>query len=128
MLADDSADAIASIHGIEHFYAWEIQDILTEWKRILKPGGKLILELPCLDKMLFHMLHCVTNKLPLDPYMGLLALYGEQFQKDPAMAHHWAWTKEQLASILKFVGFREITDCEPRYHFAFRDMRWECIK
>ena len=41
-LATDSADAVAAIHVLEHFYEWEVYDLLTEWKRVLKPGGKIL--------------------------------------------------------------------------------------
>src|SRR5207244_238231 len=37
----DAADAVAAIHVLEHFYAWEAVPLLTEWKRILKPGGRI---------------------------------------------------------------------------------------
>jgi predicted SAM-dependent methyltransferase len=59
-LATDSADAVAAIHVLEHFYEWEVYDLLTEWKRVLKPGGKMILELPCMDKVFAYVHNCVT--------------------------------------------------------------------
>ena len=40
------ADEVMAIHVIEHFYHWEVGDLLREWVRVLKPGGKLILECP----------------------------------------------------------------------------------
>lgn len=36
---DESMDFIASIHGLEYF--WYTQEALTEWSRVLKPGGHL---------------------------------------------------------------------------------------
>jgi predicted SAM-dependent methyltransferase len=46
---DNYADEILSVHVIEHFWRWEVSDILKEWIRVLKPGGKLILECPNLQ-------------------------------------------------------------------------------
>ena len=39
---DNYADEILSVHVIAHFWRWEVYDILKEWIRVLKPGGKLV--------------------------------------------------------------------------------------
>ena len=41
----DIADAVFSSHTLEHFY--DTEGILRAWWRVLKPGGYLILYLPC---------------------------------------------------------------------------------
>ena len=38
--ASDSADEILSVHVVEHFWRWEVADILREWVRVLKPLHK----------------------------------------------------------------------------------------
>ena len=43
---DNSADEILSVHVVEHFWRWEVVDVLKEWVRVLKPGGLMILECP----------------------------------------------------------------------------------
>ena len=43
---DDSIDEILSVHVIEHFWRWEVLSVLTEWVRVLKPGGRMVLECP----------------------------------------------------------------------------------
>ena len=127
-LASNSADAVAAIHVLEHFYEWEVYDLLTEWKRVLKPSGKMILELPCMDKVFAYVHNCVVKKEPLQPFMTLNALYGDPKYKSEAMCHHWGWFQRPLQDMLETVGMQEITFCEPRYHFPFRDMRVECLK
>jgi predicted SAM-dependent methyltransferase len=52
-LPDDHADIAYAIHVLEHIQRWETEDVLKEWRRVLKPGGKLIIEVPCLDKFLW---------------------------------------------------------------------------
>src|SRR5687767_12241110 len=37
---DTSVDEILSVHVVEHFWRWEVLDVLREWVRVLKPGGK----------------------------------------------------------------------------------------
>jgi len=127
-IASDFADAVAAIHVLEHFYEWEVFDVLTEWKRILKPNGKMILELPCMDKVFAYVHNCVVNKQPLQPFMTLLALYGDPKHKQPAMCHKWGWFQEPLRQMLESVGMERIEFCVPKYHFPFRDMRIECYK
>lgn len=127
-IASESADAVAAIHVIEHFYEWEVFDILTEWKRILKPGGTMILELPCLDKVFGYIAQCVEKREPMAPFMTLFALYGDPQHKDPAMCHKFGWFTVHMQEMLQRVGMREIQNETPRYHHVFRDMRWECVK
>ena len=127
-IASDSADAVAAIHVLEHFYEWEVADLLTEWKRVLKPGGKMILELPCMDKVFAYVTNCVANREPLQPFMTLNALYGDPKYKNEAMCHHWGWFQVPLRQMLESVGMQKIEFFEPRYHFPFRDMRVECYK
>ncbi len=127
-IASDSADAVAAIHVLEHFYEWEVFDVLTEWKRILKPNGKMILELPCMDKVFAYVHNCVVSKQPLQPFMTLLALYGDPKHKQSAMCHKWGWFQEPLRQMLESVGMERIEFCVPKYHFPFRDMRIECYK
>jgi ubiquinone/menaquinone biosynthesis C-methylase UbiE len=127
-IASDSADAVAAIHVLEHFYEWEVADLLTEWKRVLKPGGKMILELPCMDKVFAYVTNCVINKEPLQPFMTMWALYGDPKHKSEAMCHKWGWFQTPLRNMLESVGMTEIKFCEPNYHFPFRDMRVECLK
>jgi len=127
-IASDSADAVAAIHVLEHFYEWEVADLLTEWKRVLKPGGKMILELPCMDKVFAYVTNCVANREPLQPFMTLNALYGDPKYKNEAMCHHWGWFQVPLRQMLESVGMQRVEFFEPRYHFPFRDMRVECYK
>jgi predicted SAM-dependent methyltransferase len=39
--ADNYADEIMAVHVVEHFWRWEVVEILSEWVRVLKPGGKI---------------------------------------------------------------------------------------
>ncbi len=46
--ASNSIDSIYSTHMIEHFYPDELEQLLRECKRVLKPGGGLRLVVPSL--------------------------------------------------------------------------------
>ena len=124
----DTADAVAAIHVLEHFYQWEAPALLSEWKRILKPGGKMILELPCLNKIFSYIADAVANSVKIQPFMTTLAIFGDPKHNAEAMCHKWGYFIESLVELLEEVGMKEIEVCVPRYHFPFRDMRIECKK
>lgn len=120
----NSADEIIAIHVAEHFYVREILKILRGWYEILKPGGTMVLELPCLDKVLEHF------KKGSPENFTLWALYGDpNTHKDgePAL-HKWCWSKDQMRQLLKAVGFDDVIEEVPQFHQPSRDMRWVCIK
>lgn len=127
-VASDTADAVAAIHVLEHFWPWEVPGILAEWRRILKPGGKLILELPCMDKICAYIAQSVNQKVPMVEGMTVHPLWGDPKHMDPAMMHKWGYSKQNIMDVLMAAGFQKIEDAEPRYHFRFRDMRMEAIK
>ena len=88
---DNYADEILSVHVIEHFWRWEVYEILKEWIRVLKPGGKLILECPNLQSACEEFL-----KSP-ETYSGpgkegqrtMWVFYGDPKWQDQLMVHRW---------------------------------------
>lgn len=46
MIPDATADLIYAAHVLEHFGRWEFRAVLSEWRRVLKPGGSLRLAVP----------------------------------------------------------------------------------
>lgn len=127
-LPDDYAEKAVAIHVIEHFYQWEVQDVLKEWKRVLQPGGKLVLELPCMDKVLNYIAVCVQQGAPLSPTMTWHVFWGDPKYQEVLMVHKWGYTQAMIADELTKAGFVDIVFADPRYHFAFRDMRVEATK
>lgn len=119
---DDTVEEIIAIHVIEHFYKWEIQPLLAEWRRVLVPGGKIILECPDLKKAAFHFL---TQD---SPQMGMWAFYGNPDLKDEYHCHHWGYTPETLAYELQIAGFRNVVKATAQFKIPQRDMRVEAAK
>ena len=118
------ADEVMAIHVLEHFYRWEVEDVLTEWVRLLAPGGRLILEMPDLELACRNVLAGSTDQ------MGMWPLYGDPSHRDPYMCHRWAWTYSTLEPILLHVGLSDVRRAAPLYHKARkdRDMRVEARK
>lgn len=124
---DEYADEILAVHVIEHFYLWEVEDVLKEWHRVLKPLGTLILELPDFEKIIHFF-----GQAPRLSYKQITALwwglYGDPRYRDPDMCHKWAYTFEDMKEILSVVGFTDIQKQEARYHVPARDMRIQARK
>ena len=114
---DNSVDEIYAIHLFEHLSRLEVQDILSEWRRVLKPQGKLVLEMPCLDKMAQMIVDGETNIR-----LTLLGIFGDPREASRMMLHQWSYTKKEIADLFLHCGFTcEVV--EPIYHLAKRDMR-----
>lgn len=123
-----TVDRIAAIHVLEHFYQWEVSDVLTEWLRVLKHGGKIILELPCLDMVFNHIFLRMKKGQPPAPGFSWFALWGDPRYKSVEMCHKWGYFRADMPLILSNAGFVNVAAEEPRYHFKNRDMRFVAFK
>lgn len=128
-LADNSVDEIIALHLWEHFHQWECVNVINEWKRLLKPGGRLVLELPNIYKCCQNLIsgRMEGGKHPWQ--LSYFGLYGDPRGSDPFMAHKWGWTPETITQFLKEHGFIKIRETQTQWHPAgrtHRDMRIEC--
>lgn len=122
-IEDNQADEIHAIHLFEHLHRYKASLILMEWKRVLKKGGKLILEMPCFDKVAKFI-----SEGSQDLRMTHYALFGDPNYQRPEMEHKWCYSMDELKRVLSEVGFNNIEFKTPAFHFEQRDMRVECTK
>lgn len=130
-LPDGCAAELMAIHVFEHFYRWEVEAVLAEWRRLLQTGGRLILELPNLVK-------CCENYLSgrmrggKDPdQLARWGIYGDPRTGDRFMCHPWGWSPEELESLLRANGFTSVKHVQTKFHPAgrnHRDMRLEALR
>ena len=137
----NTMEEIQCIHGLEHFPRWQVVSILIDWRRMLVPGGLLVLEMPCLN-MIIEILHKhptpdslpeVWHKLKdgrtVNKHIDAMGgLYGEQDPKKPHMVHKWCYSSQELREVLEAAGFENMVFKDPLYHRPFRDMRVEVRK
>lgn len=123
-LADGCATELHAMHIIEHFYRYDVDAAVAEWKRILRQGGKIVLELPNLEAAARNLLAGMRDQ------MTMWALYGDPGHGSPYMVHRWGYTPQTIQSLLAFHGFDNITLLPPQTHRARanRDMRVEAIR
>ncbi len=121
--SDNSVDEILSVHVVEHFWRWEVRDILREWVRILKPGGRMILECPNLESACRTFLEDPATRAREDQQgqRTMWVFYGDPAWKDPYMIHRWGYTPLSLAELLTEIGLVEIKQ-EPA-QFKLREPR-----
>lgn len=125
---DHYADEVHAYHVLEHLLRWKVEDCLREWSRVLKPGGQLILEMPCLDKILgIYSEYAKRGETP-PPRLSLWALYGDPGYRAEPMMHRWCYSVAELTSLLKGLGMSNVREEEPRTHIKMRDMRLVCEK
>jgi predicted SAM-dependent methyltransferase len=123
-LSDGIADELLIVHILEHFYQWETPKVLAEWARLLRSGGKIVIEMPDVIKAAKNLIKGHSDQMAMWP------LYGDQTLKDPLMCHKWGWSFNTIKPLLEQAGFRDIVERDPEWHGRKinRDFRVEAIK
>ena len=88
----------------------------------------MILELPCMDKVISYMVRCVQETVPINLAFSWWAFWGNPHYQSPAMCHRWGYTLQSIQELAAKVGMTQIQMQRPQYHFAERDMRMTCHK
>ncbi|MCC3451636.1 MAG: glycosyltransferase [Microcoleus sp. PH2017_39_LGB_O_B] len=99
----DSVDEIFTEHMLEHIGKFEVPRALKEWARVLKPDGKLVMNLPNLEWCMQQWLAKPEQERwgwQLDTIFGL--------QTHPGEFHKTGFTATRLQQLLKAAGFQNI--------------------
>ena len=95
-------DEIYSSHLIEHFDFQQGQEVLKEWKRVLKEGGVLIIETPNFLASCKKFVHADEQ--------GKIDLYSHFFSTPwiDGQIHKFLYTPIQMKWTLEQLGFKEV--------------------
>jgi len=106
-IVDNSVDYIVFWHCVEHLGLHEKDDVLKEFSRILRAGGKLFIACPDMTKIARHIVDrdgpwadwfiCAVNVM--GPYNGYVGDF-----------HKWIYNFEELSKVLKENGFSETNE------------------
>lgn len=99
---DNIADEVFSSHVIEHFTFIEAFSVLKEWRRVLKIGGRLVLEAPDFEGLCRRWLAYSEQDRP-KLYMHT---FGDPWR--PGRMHMFNYTSAQMEKILQQTGFDRI--------------------
>jgi ubiquinone/menaquinone biosynthesis C-methylase UbiE len=83
--------------------------VLAEWLRVLKPGGRLILELPSMEKVFKYIANAMDRNLPISGTFSFLPLWGDPQFKSVAMCHKWGYFFQTLKQELVKAGFVDVS-------------------
>lgn len=100
---DGAADVLYASHILEHFSHADVPALLTDWRRVLRPGGQLLVAVPDLAVIASMLLEERRGWFtpPHNPWLG--ALYGGQ--KDDWDYHKGGFTDQWLAYTLAQADF-----------------------
>jgi SAM-dependent methyltransferase len=127
---DASADEVLAVHVVEHFWRWEVVDVLREWARVLKPGSPMVLECPNLRSACEQFLRDAAGAGPgPEGQRTMWVFYGDPRWQDPLMVHRWGYTPRSLAQVMAQAGLVEIRQEPAQFKLREpRDMRVVGVK
>jgi predicted SAM-dependent methyltransferase len=99
-IGDDTVDVIYNCHVLEHFKRRDVPRVLSEWHRVLRPGGTLRISVPDLEAV------CEIYRKTGDIELVIGALFGRQDYL--YNIHYNVFDLVSLSKVLKKVGFVDV--------------------
>lgn len=116
-IADESIDYIVAWHILEHMgFPMERNAILSEWKRVLKPGGQIFLACPDIKKIAKHI---VDGDGPwADWFICMVNVYGP-YNGFIGDVHRWGYNEEDVARLfIQEFGFSQAQSMDQNMLFG----------
>lgn len=102
-------DAVSCSHTLEHLYPYEVPVALAEFRRVLKPGGFVMVMVPDLEDV--RPTEEVLYSMPCGGMVcGLDLIYGLRWtiEQSVHMAHHCGFTAVTLQKVMEQAGFSQV--------------------
>jgi predicted SAM-dependent methyltransferase len=129
---ENSVEEILASHLFEHVNPYKAVDLLKSWLKILKPGGKLIMELPNIEELCKNF----VNADKQGRYGVLNGIYGAVNTQDTednskgviTSPHLWGWYPEMMQDHLIWAGFSNIIFGPEQIPHPYKNFRVEAVK
>ncbi|MEM6798824.1 MAG: methyltransferase domain-containing protein [Planctomycetota bacterium] len=108
-----SVACIESYHLVEHLRHSQLKASLSEWSRVLRPGGELHVELPNFQQCIENLGAHFHNGHDL----AMVGIYGfpPDIEAEPFWQQHkWGWTPATLGGLIGEFGFRDVAEATVR--------------
>ena len=118
-LPDCSVDEINCSHFLEHVYRSEAVAIVKDFHRVLKEGGKLLINVPDLEKYIYQYIEADGNRKRADQFIErtlltvserpslLRTVWHLLFKLSPR--HHWLYDADSMTALVKECGFINVS-------------------
>jgi hypothetical protein len=110
-LPENSVDEIYSSHFLEHINPHQVNDLLRTFLFMLKPGGKIIMELPNIEGLCRDFIKEKDKdkkNFLIQSIYGTLDTITDGKTTNVTSPHVWGWTPDSLKEKLKDIGFDNI--------------------
>lgn len=127
---DNSVTEILASHVFEHLNPYHSIAILQDWLRVLKPGGRLIMEMPDIEGLCKRFITASTG----ERYGILNAIYGSVNTTDVGgpdnitSPHLFGWWRQSLWDHLTNAGYSDIRFMEEQIPHPETNLRVEAVK
>ena len=119
MIDAESVDEIYSSHAFEYYDRFAGLEVLKEWRRVLKWGGKIFLTVPDFDQLI--SIYAETKDL--SKVIG--PLFGRWDINQSFHYHKTVYNFTTLRNSLSEVGFREIKRFDPTEYLSSIDPNFD---
>lgn len=129
--ATGSIAAIEAVMVLEHLGREDAVAFAANAHRMLRPGGRLVLEVPDLAKVCRLVLLLADDPSLLSTSaFGLRGIFGDPAtHHSPEDVHRWGYTPASLTGLLLDAGFTSVSITDGLSHgYPLRDMRAEAIR
>ena len=124
-IGSETVDEIFTSHTIDHFPRWEAMRMFQHWLCVLKPNGKLVIEVADFWRCVYWLFHPLRRKREL----ARSQFYGNQWDEIDYETHRYVWSASELKAALLKTGFAKVRVSHRTHtHHPGRDMRVEAVK
>lgn len=121
----ETVDEVFTSHTIDHFTRWDGIDMLTDWHRVLKPNGVLVIEAADFWRCVLMLFHPRRTKR----HLARTQFYGNQWDRLEFETHRYLWSAQEMGKVLREIGFRSVKITHRTLtHHPGRDMHVRAVK